>query len=147
VYGDGVMLHRMQAAIAARSLGDTVTLAGRIPRTELPEIYRRADVFIAPAFLESFGIAPLEARTAGVPVLAMRGSGVTEFIEDGREGLLAGDDAEMTDALVRIASDVELRQRIADHNRLTEPPQTWPKVLEHSDNAYRRALARQHQAG
>jgi len=146
VYGDGVMLRRMQTAVATRGLQDVVTLAGRVQRDALPQIYRRADVFIAPAFLESFGIAPLEARTAGVPVLAMRGSGVTEFIEDGREGLLAGDDDEMIDALVRIGGDAELRRRIADHNRSTEPPQTWPKVLEHSENAYQRAIARTRQA-
>ena len=47
----------------------------------------------------------------------------------------------MVDALVRISQDRDLRTRIADFNRSTEPPQTWPKVLERFDHAYARAVA------
>ncbi len=71
---------------------------------------RRSDLFVAPAFLESFGIAALEARCAGLPVLAMRGTGITEFVADRREGLLADGDAAMAAALVEISRDAELRR-------------------------------------
>ena len=77
---------------------------------QLRSIYRQADLFVAPAFLESFGIAALEARCAGLPVLAMRGTGITEFVADRREGLLADGDAGMTKALVEIATNTELRR-------------------------------------
>ena len=65
-------------------MAGTVTLAGRVDRDELKAIYARSDLFVAPAFLESFGIAALEARCAGLPVLAMRGTGITEFVADRR---------------------------------------------------------------
>ena len=68
---------------------DTVTLAGRVDRDELKEIYRGPTSSSRPRFLESFGIAALEARCAGLPVVAMRGTGITEFVADRREGLLA----------------------------------------------------------
>ena len=48
-------------------------------------------MFVAPANLESFGIAALEARCAGLPVLAKANSGIREFVSDEREGLLAAD--------------------------------------------------------
>ena len=61
-------------------------LAGRVDRAELTEIYRRADLFLAPAYLESFGIAALEARCAGLPVVAMRAPGSPSSSPTGGRG-------------------------------------------------------------
>lgn len=141
VFGDGKLMHRMRRFISRNDMGDTVRLAGRIDRDRLKDIYRRSDVFVAPAFLESFGIAALEARCAGLPVVAMRGTGITEFIADRREGLLADGDATMAKALVEIATDARLRRAIADHNRTTQPPTAWPTVLEIVNEEYARARA------
>jgi len=135
------LMPRMRRFIARDGMGDTVDLAGRIDRDQLRSIYRQADLFVAPAFLESFGIAALEARCAGLPVLAMRGTGITEFVADRREGLLADGDAGMTKALVEIATNTELRRQIADHNRTTAPQTAWPIVLETVNREYARAQA------
>jgi glycogen(starch) synthase len=141
VFGDGKLMPRMRRFISRNDMGDTVRLAGRIDRDRLKDIYRRSDVFVAPAFLESFGIAALEARCAGLPVVAMRGTGITEFVADRREGLLADGDATMAKALVEIATDARLRREIADHNRTTQPPTAWPTVLEIVNEEYSRARA------
>ena len=42
---------------------------------EIRDLYRRADGYVAPSHQESFGIAALEARAAGLPVVAMRQRG------------------------------------------------------------------------
>ena len=141
VFGDGKLMPRMRRFIARNEMADTVTLAGRVDRDELKAIYARSDLFVAPAFLESFGIAALEARCAGLPVLAMRGTGITEFVADRREGLLADGDAAMAAALVEISRDADLRRGIAEHNRTTQPPTAWPTVLERVNNEYARAAA------
>jgi glycosyltransferase involved in cell wall biosynthesis len=141
VFGDGKLMPRMRRYVRRHGMTDTVRLAGRVDRAELTEIYRRADVFLAPAYLESFGIAALEARCAGLPVVAMRATGITEFVADRREGLLADGDAQMTSALVELAGDAELRRTIAEHNRRTQPPTAWSHVLDTVDREYRRAIA------
>jgi glycosyltransferase involved in cell wall biosynthesis len=141
VFGDGKLMPRMRRFIARNDMTGTVTLAGRVDRDELKAIYARSDLFVAPAFLESFGIAALEARCAGLPVLAMRGTGITEFVADRREGLLADGDAAMAAALVEISTDAELRRGIAEHNRTTQPPTAWPTVLERVNDEYARAAA------
>jgi glycosyltransferase involved in cell wall biosynthesis len=141
VFGDGKLLPRMRRYVHRHGMTDTVRLAGRVERAELTEIYRRADVFLAPAHLESFGIAALEARCAGLPVVAMRATGITEFVADRREGLLADHDAQMTDALVELATDADLRRSIAEHNRTTAPPTAWSTVLETVEREYERAMA------
>lgn len=141
VFGDGKLMPRMRRYVRRHGMAQSVRLAGRVDRAELTDIYRRADIFLAPAFLESFGIAALEARCAGLPVIAMRATGITEFVADRQEGLLADGDAQMTAALVELATDVELRRRIADHNRTTAPPTAWSTVLATVDREYRRAMA------
>ncbi len=140
IFGDGKLMPRMQRFISRNSMADTVTLAGRVDREELKTMYRQADLFVAPAFLESFGIAALEARCAGLPVLAMRGTGITEFVADRREGLLADGDGAMAAALVEISANTELRRSIAEHNRTSYPPTAWPTVLERVTDEYARAV-------
>ena len=141
VFGDGKLMPRMRRFIAKHGMTDTVTLAGRVDRSSLKDIYSRSDLFIAPAFLESFGIAALEARCAGLPVVAMLGTGLTEFVQDRREGLLVDGDPGMIDALVELSRDTALRRRIAEHNRTTQPPTAWPAVLDRLDDEYDRAMA------
>ncbi len=89
--------------------------------------------------MESFGIAAIEARTAGLPVVARADSGIREFVHDGVEGLLASDDAEMVDAIVRLVTDPALRQRIRTHNRTVAPMQDWDFVQSRAVEEYARA--------
>ena len=141
IFGDGKLMPRMRRYIHRHGMAETVSLAGRVDREQLKSIYRTSDLFVAPAFLESFGIAALEARCAGLPVLAMRGTGITEFVADRREGLLADGDKGMAAALVEISRNADLRRTIAEHNRTTAPPTAWPTVLERMNAEYARAMA------
>ena len=117
-----------------------VSLPGRVPRTSVRDRYATADVYISPARLESFGIAALEARTSGLPVVARSGSGVGEFVIDGVNGFLAEDDESMAAALARLASDDGLRDRMRAHNLDQAPAQDWPRVAEQAEAEYRRAV-------
>ncbi|MFJ6671073.1 glycosyltransferase family 4 protein [Actinosynnema sp. NPDC091369] len=105
-----------------------VSLPGRLDRQGVGHLLAGADVFVNPASQEAFGLAALEARTAGVPVVARPGTGVADFVRDGVEGLLTHD---LAAGIARLVHDREERLRIAAHNRATEPTHcTWPRVLE-----------------
>lgn len=139
IVGDGPQRPAMERMLERHGMSDWVELTGRVDRDRLRDVYRRADVFVAPARLESFGIAALEARTAGLPVVAMAHAGIREFVAPEVEGLLAGGDRAMAAAVARLAVDAPLRRSIAEHNRAVPPSMTWPSVLERCDQAYRRA--------
>ncbi|WP_068423779.1 glycosyltransferase family 4 protein [Janibacter terrae] len=141
VYGEGPLRPWLEARVAALGLADVVHLRGRVTRTELAAAWREADVYLSPTRLEAFGIAALEARTAGLPVVARGDSGVREVVADGRSGLLAEDDTGLADALVRLVADETLRTRIARHNTRTPPAQTWERVVDLAVAEYRRAGA------
>ncbi|WP_182111965.1 MULTISPECIES: glycosyltransferase family 4 protein [unclassified Actinotalea] len=139
VLGDGPRRAAMQRSIERRDLADVVTLRGRVPREEVRAAYADADVFLAPAALEAFGIAALEARTAGLVVLARRGTGIAEFVTDGEDGLLVDDDAAMARALVSLARDRGLLGRLRENAVRRRPRFDWPTTLAAAEAEYARA--------
>ena len=70
-------------------------------------------MYVAPANLESFGLAALEARCAGLPVVAKAQTGIREFVEHGQEGLLAANDHQFVDQVLALVRDPALRAKIA----------------------------------
>ena len=141
VFGDGPDRGRLERFIAAHDMGSWVRMPGRVTRQELRERYAASDIFAAPAPLESFGIAALEARTVGLPVVGRSGSGVQEFVKDGLNGYLATDDEAMATSLARLVADDGLRESMTAYNRSTPPEQSWGRILDGAEAEYRRAIA------
>ncbi len=141
IIGDGPERSSLERYIRAHDLGDVVELVGRRTRPEIRATFATADIFVAPANLESFGIAALEARCAGLPVVAKARTGIREFVEHGREGLLAKSDRDMVDQMVRLVRDRELRLVISKHNRETPSPVDWSDVVQMNVAAYGAAVA------
>jgi glycosyltransferase involved in cell wall biosynthesis len=139
VVGNGPLESRARKVVDASISNCSIDLVGRLSPEAVRATLAASDVFIAPALLESFGIAALEARTAGLPVLAYSRTGISSFVRDGVEGLLAADDESMVRNIVRLAVDPHLRDEIAQHNRATEPNESWPNVLNLANVAYERA--------
>ncbi|MEO7234365.1 MAG: glycosyltransferase [Lapillicoccus sp.] len=140
ILGDGPDRGSVERYLAEHGMQGWVSLPGRVPRTSLRDRYAAADVYLSPARLESFGIAALEARTAGLPVVAPEGSGVGEFVRDGVNGYLTADDDAMAAALARLATDGDLRGRMRAHNLGQPPAQDWPRVADLAEAEYARAL-------
>jgi glycosyltransferase involved in cell wall biosynthesis len=139
VIGDGPARTAMQRRAHRRRVADVVRLRGRLPRTQLRAAYADADVFLAPARLEAFGIAALEARTAGLVVVAWRGTGAEEFVTSGEDGLLVTDDAAMTAAVVRLATEPGLLDRLRTAARDRRPVHGWDLTVRAARAEYDRA--------
>ncbi len=140
--GDGPAEPLVRRALAHHGMTGWVQLAGRRPRNELPGWLATADVFLAPAIREAFGIAALEARTAGLAVVARRGTGIEDFVIDGRNGILAPDDDGLATAIARLAADPQLLGRLTCSNRAHPwSPADWSAVLARLDDCYAAAVA------
>lgn len=153
VAGDGREMGALESMIGGRE--DVVRLLGQVASRDLAALYARRDVFVSSAKAESFGIAALEARAAGLPILALAGSGPTEFITDGVDGRIAWPVegrarlqwkrfghrvdpalAEVLQAWVVGAEDWAALGRAA---RKTSPNAGWRRSLEECEAAYRAA--------
>lgn len=140
--GDGSQRTHVDAMVRAAGLERHVHMAGSRDRDTIRELLGSADVFVAPAHLESFGIAALEARCAGVPVVGMASGGLSEFIDDQRNGLLARSDAELARCIHRLATDADLGAAMRLHNATTPVAMAWENVLDEHDHEYGVAIER-----
>lgn len=66
--------------------GSTVEFVGRVSDEEMQRYYSNAKAFLFPG-IEDYGITPVEAMSAGVPVLAYGRGGALETVVDGETGL------------------------------------------------------------
>lgn len=82
IIGEG----RDRAALEAQA-GPNITFLGRQPRAEIRRLLRRCKAFLFPG-LEDFGIAPVEAMSAGRPVIAYGGGGALDTVIPGVTGEL-----------------------------------------------------------
>ena len=139
ILGEGPERARVERHVREHDLG-WVRLPGRVSREELRERYAASDVYLSPARLESFGIAALEARTVGLPVIGRSGSGVGEFVRDGVNGLVVSSDSDMASAIAALAKDPA---RVADMrawNVAHRPEQEWSQVAQMAVHEYERAI-------
>jgi glycosyltransferase involved in cell wall biosynthesis len=136
IAGDGPDRVALTRYAAELGIGDRVELPGQLSRDELRTLYASAHAFILPSERESFGIAALEARAAGLPVIAMLASGARDFIRQGVEGILARDEPELARAIGRLALDAPFRSYVAAHNASTVPAYDWRDVAALHEQIY-----------
>jgi glycosyltransferase involved in cell wall biosynthesis len=136
IAGEGPDRDAIRRLAAELDVADRVELPGQLSRTELRALYGRAHAFVLPSERESFGIAALEARAAGLPVIAMQASGVRDFIRHGVDGLLARDSQELSRFVARLALDAPFRAYLAAHNAASAPPYDWGEVADMHEHFY-----------
>lgn len=83
-----VIVGEGRAGVALREqAGPNITFLGRQPRAQIRELLRSCKAFLFPG-LEDFGIAPVEAMSAGRPVVAFGGGGALDTVVPGATGEL-----------------------------------------------------------
>lgn len=140
IVGDGDEMGAIAGIVRGGGLTDRVRLAGRQPREVIRDLLHRSDVFVLASRLEAFGIAALEARAAGLPVVTMAQSGARDFLTAGEDALLASDDRELADHLRRIILDVALRRHLSDAASRPLPGVDWTDIVPLFEAEYRSAM-------
>jgi glycosyltransferase involved in cell wall biosynthesis len=117
-----------------------VTFVGFLERrTRLPDLYANCDAFAFASVTETLGLVVLEAMASGLPVIAAPVGGVREYLRDGENGLAypEGDVAAMARAMVKLAGEWGLAQRLARGARRTAETLSWERELDRLDLSYR----------
>jgi glycosyltransferase involved in cell wall biosynthesis len=115
VCGDGPMLPELRARLGELGLLDRVELRGYVPIDGgLLECYRHSHMFLHVSWTEGFPQVLIEAFAAGLPTVATAVGGVPAAADGAALLVAPGDAKAAADALRRLATDTELRQRLAE---------------------------------
>ena len=115
VSGIGPDVDPCRQRVGELGLSDRVEFTGYADYEAVPALYRDADVFASPTYMEGFSNTILEAMASGLPNVSCRAVGVVDCLRDGENGLLSepGDVPAHADALAAMILDPALRRRIA----------------------------------
>lgn len=115
IYGRGTSsyVEELRRTISAAGVDDVVEWMGF--ERDVSKIYRDLDIVVVPSRLnEAFGLTALEPAAVGIPVIATRGGGLREIVEDGQTGFLVEPSApaELASRLKALIDSEELRKRM-----------------------------------
>ena len=99
-----------------------------------------ARVFAFPSVYEGFGLPPLEAMRAGVPVVATAAGSVPEVLGDAALIVPVGDTDAFAGALFQAVDDEPVRARLVDAGRDRAALYSWDRCAEGLVGIYRKAL-------
>ncbi len=138
--GRGTQAAALRRAAGARGLADRVELRGGSPPDGLPAYYRAADAFVFASTTETQGLAVLEAMACGLPVVAVRATGIEEVVAEGVSGLLVPEEPDVFAAAVsQVLVDRDLAAKLATGARDAAAPFESTALVRRLVAAYRRA--------
>jgi D-inositol-3-phosphate glycosyltransferase len=81
-------VERLKDLVSWLNISDVVRFENPVPRNQIPQWYRAADLVCVPSYSESFGLVALEAQACGTPVVATAVGGLRTAVADGISGVL-----------------------------------------------------------
>jgi glycosyltransferase involved in cell wall biosynthesis len=108
---------------------------------ELEELYRRAICLIFPSKYEGFGLPTLEAMASGCPTLLADTPALVEVGGDAGDFFQADDEEELARKMVRMAHDIDHRQRLTRRGLQRVSLFSWSSTAARTQQCYRLALS------
>ncbi len=109
---------------------------------DLPMWYQESDIIIMPSYYEGYGLAALEAMSAGKPVIGTNVQGLNEVIEHERNGLLipAKNPRALASAITRLHQDKKLEATVIKNGRRYAQEHSWVKHIAEVRSLYESIL-------
>jgi glycosyltransferase involved in cell wall biosynthesis len=138
IVGDGPL----RAPLEREFAGTDTAFLGILTGADLSAAYAAADAFVFPSQTETLGLVMLEAKAAGLAVIAADSPAARELVRDGVDGLIfdPGQPASLTDAIGQVLADPARRGAMGAHGREAVQRATWQRATQTLRCHYERAL-------
>lgn len=144
VFGEGCGISSLISQSLAKELKGRVTLisTGKDKKKKW-DLLRRCKLYVCPSRMEGFGIAVLEAMACAKPIVAFAVGGVTDLIENKKNGLLVSpyDTEAMAEAIDQILNDSQQAKDMAEKSRNRATRFDWSIILGQYQDLYHKVLA------
>jgi glycosyltransferase involved in cell wall biosynthesis len=101
---------KVQKYIIEHDLNSNIEMLGLQPQEKLKEIYNKADIFLFPSYVESFGQGLLEAMINGIPCIVSDLPVFRELAQDSVNYFQTGDSISLAEQIIKITEDTEYRE-------------------------------------
>lgn len=119
VIGDGPERARLERCANDLEVRDQVCFGGNVDENEKFVLLNFADIYVSTSQHEGFGLVFLEAMSVGLPIVCYNNGGQTDFLKDGRTGVLVelGNQEMFVKKLRALIANPGLRKRMVAFNR------------------------------
>jgi glycosyltransferase involved in cell wall biosynthesis len=136
---DGLIAAVDRARASAR-----VVRTGWVDGPTLSALLSRAAVLAYPSVYEGFGLPPLEAMAAGIPVVATRAGSLPEVLGEAACLVEVGDTDALAGALERVLGDQEYREALVAAGLARTATYTWEQCGLGLSELYRSVAGERH---
>jgi glycosyltransferase involved in cell wall biosynthesis len=106
--GDGPDRQNLESLAMELDIAKRVTFTGQLPFEQTPAYLKAADLFAFASVTETQGLVTIEAMAAGLPIVAVDGSGTHDIVDHGKQGcLVENDPAALAAAMSEVLSNPE----------------------------------------
>jgi N-acetyl-alpha-D-glucosaminyl L-malate synthase BshA len=139
--GDGPEKEGVKELAGALGIEKNIEFMNTI--SDVSEVLAKADLFLLPSQIESFGLAACEAMSCGVPVVAYNVGGLPEVIESGVDGYLVelGDIKGMAEIGLKILNNPSVGSEVGRRARAKVVERfSQDKIIDRYEDYYRRIV-------
>lgn len=129
----------IHAAARSSKFASDICFLGFVADSDLPALYRAAELFVYPSLFEGFGMPPIEAMACGCPVICSNRGSLGEVVADAAEIVAPEDLSSIAAALRRVVSDASVRERLRAKGFARASAFDWTRAARETLAVYRRA--------
>ena len=130
IVGGGALEPQLREIVRRKNLGDVIEITGRTEVEDMPQVYRRSDVFISASMQEGMSNAMLEAMASGLPIVTTRCEGLDELIADNGLIVEQAEAETIARAIKKLADDRQLCRQMALAARKRAEQFSWSRAAE-----------------
>jgi glycosyltransferase involved in cell wall biosynthesis len=109
---------------------DIVVELGAVPYSLLHQVYRECDIYVTPAYAESFAHPLVEGMASGLPIVASDLAVHREICQDAAIYFQRFSPAELADQICRVAAESELSKQLSHRGLARSQYFSWKKHVD-----------------
>lgn len=125
--------------LAAELKLNNISFPGKIPPSEMPALYERADIYLNSPNIDNMPNSVIEAYASGTPVISTNAGGIPYIVENEKTGLLVdvNDHEALAKAAIRVLEDEKLAQNLIEKGRKMLDKFSWTNARDEWLRIYR----------
>ena len=119
IVGDGPSKKDLQEQAKELNIRDKVIFTGKIPYNDVPKYYNLGDVIVNASLTETQGLTFIEAMAAGIPVVAKYAPNLSEYIKNGKNGILVKKNTDFKNYILKLFNDEKMANSLVSNGYQT----------------------------